>query len=190
MQCRTREMKNELLTVCDERNDASAEQVHFRINGSLSDLHAADAQYHFDCFTQFTGERNIKYASNIATKSESSACDLAFQHVVNTLRGNASTVWNSIEIYSLYIDHMSATATSSSLADGMCAENLIQARERKERSQLVTRLEEHFGPDLVIMQVKGFASLICFKKYLPATLKLVEANDSDVVKDIVSQDTS
>ena len=65
---------------------------------------------------------------------------------------------------------MAATATSSSLAD--------------DCSQLVTRLEEHFGPALVIMQVKGCASLICFKIYLPATLKLVEANDSDVVKDI------
>ena len=184
IQCRTREMKNELLTVCDERNDASAEQVRIRINGSLADLHAADAQYHFDCFTQFTGERNVKSASNIATKSEPSACDLAFQHIVNTLRGNASTVWNSVEIYSMYRDHMAATARSSSLADDMCAENVIQARDRKDRSQLVTRLEDHFGPALVIMQVKGCASLICFQKYLPATLKLVEANDSDVVKDM------
>lgn len=57
--CRTVERKQALLNICDERGDDVAAGVRIRINGTVSDLHAADAQYHYDCYITFIGKRNI-----------------------------------------------------------------------------------------------------------------------------------
>jgi len=37
---------NEGWAVCKERNDFEAAEISVRIHGNLSDLHAADTQYH------------------------------------------------------------------------------------------------------------------------------------------------
>ena len=42
------------------RNDEWAQQVRLQIAGAVSDLHAADAQYHKDCMSLFRGSRNIQ----------------------------------------------------------------------------------------------------------------------------------
>ena len=50
-QCRTaRNFKQNILQVCDSRGDSLADSVGVRVNGALSDLHAADGQYHCDCY--------------------------------------------------------------------------------------------------------------------------------------------
>ncbi len=38
-----------MLNKCDERNDDWASEVRIRVEGALSDLHAAEARYHKDC---------------------------------------------------------------------------------------------------------------------------------------------
>jgi hypothetical protein len=55
-------LKQEILNHCDDRNDSLAEEVRVRISGALSDLHAADARYHRDCYSSFMSFRNIKAA--------------------------------------------------------------------------------------------------------------------------------
>ena len=43
------ETKKILFEVCGKRNDDVAKSVQHRLQGTLSDLHAADARYHVDC---------------------------------------------------------------------------------------------------------------------------------------------
>ena len=72
MLCRTacaspgkKAFKQSILEVCAKRSDEIADQVRIRIEGALSDLHAADARYHVDCMTSFMSPRfrlkNIDY---------------------------------------------------------------------------------------------------------------------------------
>ncbi|KAG0712797.1 hypothetical protein GWK47_017681 [Chionoecetes opilio] len=64
IQCRTVDFfKQNILHKCDLRNDQLADNVRVRVNGALSDLHAADAQYHEDCYKTFTNHRNVSAAA-------------------------------------------------------------------------------------------------------------------------------
>ena len=45
--------KDVLLDVCEQRNDEWGRQVEIRIKGALTDLPAADAQYHKKCYKDF-----------------------------------------------------------------------------------------------------------------------------------------
>ena len=55
-----KDMKQFLLDVCNDRKDKWAGEVRVRIQGAVSDLHAADARYHLDCRTTFITERAVK----------------------------------------------------------------------------------------------------------------------------------
>ena len=75
IQCRTADrgpnqitFQDVILDACDLRNDDWGQQVRLRVEGAVSDLHAADAQYHKDCMSSFRGPRNVK--SFVAQKNE------------------------------------------------------------------------------------------------------------------------
>ena len=57
-----RKEKQSTKSVYEERGDPKADAKCVWICGSLSDLHSADAQYHYNFFTQFTGAQNIAAA--------------------------------------------------------------------------------------------------------------------------------
>jgi len=85
MQCQTKEMKDGLLIVCNGRNDSEAVDVSVRIHGSLSDLHAADTQYHEDCFKKFTSKRNVSAASRSSVQTKAGIQLIV--HLVLLLKG-------------------------------------------------------------------------------------------------------
>ena len=70
--------KEAILDVCDQRNDELAHQVYIRVQGAVSDLHAADAQYHKDCHDSFMGQRNIQSAKNKQDVQSNACVDPAF----------------------------------------------------------------------------------------------------------------
>ena len=88
-----------ILKACEIRNDEWAHQVRLRVEGALSDLHAADAQYHKDCMSTFHGARNLHFASK---KTENEFEDEAFTQVVNELTEDCSRIWNSVELHEQY----------------------------------------------------------------------------------------
>ena len=59
---RYKNSNNVILHACDLRNDEWAQQVWLRIAGAVSDLHAADAQYHNDCMSLFRGSHFTRIA--------------------------------------------------------------------------------------------------------------------------------
>ena len=78
VQCRTANrgedntFKQGILDVCDQQNDEQAQQVRLRVQGAVSNLHAADAQYHKDCEAIFMSPpRNIQAAKKTVTMSVS-----------------------------------------------------------------------------------------------------------------------
>ena len=49
-----------------------AEEVRLRVEGAISDLHAAEARYHVDCRARFMTTKHVKAAA-ASTCSESNA---------------------------------------------------------------------------------------------------------------------
>ena len=57
--------KKVMLDACDVRDDEWGHQVRIRVEGAVSDLHAADEQYHKECMLLFRGPRNLKYSGSV-----------------------------------------------------------------------------------------------------------------------------
>ena len=62
--------KDVILEVCDARNDVLSVKVKIRIQGAVSDLHAADARYNEDCRSSFMASRSVKSASGSVVRWE------------------------------------------------------------------------------------------------------------------------
>ena len=67
----------------DQRDDEWAHKVNLRIGGAVSDLHAADAQYHKDCMAKFRSHRNIRATLN--AEQHKSAIDEPFEMIADDL---------------------------------------------------------------------------------------------------------
>ena len=146
------------------------QQVRLRIEGAVSDLHAADAQYHKDCMSSFRGPRNVKAC--VAQKNEMPQ-DEAFMCVVGDLREDLSRIWNSIEVHNLYKFYNGESLT---------------------RRQLIKKLAEYFRQDLLILSGTEVASIPVFQSKASNVQKLVANEDDDdgaairkVAKQIVNE---
>ena len=84
-------LKEEILKVCDRRQDNHAEQVRFRVAGIPTDLHAADVRYHVDCKVRFMAYKSVQYAEAAAEQERSNG--LAFLAATNTGKVVSSISW-------------------------------------------------------------------------------------------------
>lgn len=165
-QCRTVErpgmktFKEAIEHKCAERNDAWADAVMGRLAGVHSDLHAADAQYHKDCYSKFMNLRNQ------SAQQESKRCpnpdeDKALKMTINIMNQDKSHVWTSVELYDLYIGFDVPHATLS-------------------RRQFISNLLKYMGSEVIEMKIEGCASLIGFREQLPYKLIQTEEASDDV----------
>ena len=163
VQCRTanrgedKTFKQGILDVCDQRNDEEAQQVRLRVQGAVSDLHAADAQYHKDCEAIFMSPRNIQAAKS-KTRPVPHNVDKVFEKLVDKMSNNDTNMWNSVELHETY----------KSLGGNDLS-----------RTQLIQSLSEQFGSDLLVLFSPGVANLIAFRKKVSGLLKLVPVEDDD-----------
>jgi len=175
--CRTGDdvdFKGAILRTCAKRNDKHAEDVRLRVEGSISDLHAAEARYHVDCRARFMTTKHVKAAS-ASTCSESNAYDLALSQVTDAMKGQNLNIWNSVEINDLYSEF---------------------GGSQLQRKGLMSRIEEYFGNELVGLHSPGLANMIVFKEVAPNLIKLVNTKDDDdldfalkvVAKHIIDED--
>ena len=109
---------------------------------SVIDLHAADAQYHFDCYQTFTSKRNIIVAANKLNKKCTEDPDTALSEIFEEMIKDKARIWTSIELHKLYV-----------LKGGIL-----------QRRTLVTAIQEHFNT-VVVLKVGGCANIIGFKEY-------------------------
>ena len=182
VQCQTIEIKEKILEVCKLRNDNLAAQVQVRILGAISDLHAADAQYHHDCYTSFTAKRNVGSASKTTTLM-SSPVEQALSDVILAIKEEPTKIWNSVELYNIYTTSYSTLNDDDS--EGIEELGSQENSYRHRRAVLLQMLESHFQNNLLVMKIDGCASLVCLREHAPQNLKLVTANDADPVADVV-----
>ena len=79
--------KEVLENTCSERVDILADKVLVRIQGAVSDLHAANARYHKNCLSEFVSERNIKAAKN--SLEQTSAAKETFNYILKSIRNKS-----------------------------------------------------------------------------------------------------
>jgi hypothetical protein len=153
--------KDTLLSICKERNDALGKEVQTRLLGAVADLHAADACYQADCYKTFTSQRNIKASQACDTAATS---DTSFKQLTTDMSNDPSHIWTSLELHNTYKSYGGKVS----------------------RRSLISQLNLHFAPDLLIMSIEGCASLLVFKDHAPRYLNIVEADDDDHYKHIRS----
>ena len=171
IQCRTADrgkncipFKLSILTVCDQRDDVQAHDVHLRVQGAVSDLHAADSQYHLDSYNSFMSPRAIEAATK--RKNTSADADTAFLQVVEEMEQDKGHLWNSVDLHDMY---------NSFGGDKLSRRNLVEC------------VTTHFGSELIKLSGNGYASLLVFKGHAPNILRAVEDTDerASEVKHIV-----
>ena len=150
--------KKDILKVCNQRGDTQADEVRIRIQGAISDLHAADAVYHKTCHFRFMSPRNISVTQR-KSLSQKEEPDKAFDTIVLEMQKQPTRIWNAIEIHSLYQD-----------CQGI----------QLSRRALVTKLVEHFGKDLLILSGNGVSSLLVFRSKASNSLRLIDDDEDEL----------
>ena len=136
------------METCAVRNDEWAEQVRIRIEGTISDLPAADARYHVDGKSRFLSQLNVATAAGCSTQDEEA--DPALQYVIDTVGKDRSQIWNS-DLYKVYVDNGGTP---------------------QSRATLLKKLCEVFGDNLIRLHAEGFANIIRFRSQDAKSLKI------------------
>ena len=149
--------KDVILETCTIRDDEWGNEVRVRVQGAVSDLHAADAQYHHDCLRKF----------KLVNRSESQSCmsvDDAFEHVCVKIVNDKTRIWNAVELDELYKS-----------CGGLMS-----------RQSLTEKISNRFGSDLLILSGVGVANIFVFRAQASKHMKLT-ANDEDDIDTAVER---
>ena len=95
-----------MLQCCDARGDPWGEEMRIRLEGCVSDLHAAGARYHKDCYSAFYNLQG-KPSSSIKGRpstSSSNQHEQAFLDVVRLMKQESSHAFSSQQLFNNYID--------------------------------------------------------------------------------------
>ena len=160
----SRPYKEFILGICSERKDEWGDEVRVRIEGAVSDLHAAEARYHVDCYSRFV---SYKYLPGKRTKPQSEQShqerDSGLIYLIDLLTNDKQQIWNSVELFQEYHSH----------GGGMMSRGL-----------LVQKLVKHFSGELVALSAPGYAQIIAFRGHAFVQLMTVKDDDDDIVPSI------
>ena len=151
------ETKKSLLEVCGKRKDAVSKSVQHRLQGTISDLHAADARYHVECRQRLFQFRSLP--GQAGRSSEDTDEDPPFTSVVEKMTPDRSKMWNDVELFALYTD-----------LNG----------NKLSRRTLIRQLQQTFGSDLLVLSSTGIADIIAFRSCASQTLRLVNDDEDDM----------
>ena len=148
--------KESILEACTQRNDDIANQVRVRVEGALSDLHAADARYHVNCMASFMSPKSVSAAKNASKDDENT--DPAFDEIIGEMLKDKSLLWNSVELYHQY--------------------QLFGGKALLRRSLLV-KIQHHFLDDIAVLSSPGLSSLVVFRQNASTVLHLAGDTEDD-----------
>ena len=159
-------LKESILEACAVRNDHSAEQVRLRIHGIVCDLTAAEARYHTDCRASFMSLDHLTFAASKSDKPEED--DHAMEYVIGVMKKDQSQIWNSIDLYELYIEN---------------------GGKIQSRKTLLRKLSDFFGDDLIVLHSAGLANIVCFRCQAAKSLRLMDEDDDemDLILNIIAK---
>ena len=151
--------KDTILDYCDRRQDDWSKQVFVRLQGVATSLPAYDGRYHKDCYNTF---RYLPKNSVNAITSKV-LIDKSTKAVVNHLNSNEfPATWTISELYKVY----------------------VEASGDLSKKQMLNKLSEHFGENLVQIHVPGYETEIGLKKNVRATLKMTRKTMEEDIEDI------
>jgi len=156
--------KDKILATCITRKDAWSEEVSVRVEGALSDLHAADARYHYDCRVRFLGPKTIQQAASASTfvsSDNSQEIDVAFKTLVSFMSENQTEIWNSVQLFDLYKSYGGTPLL---------------------RRNLIMKLSAHFGVQLLILRANGLASILLFHNKASSVFKIYNDDEDDDIR--------
>ena len=151
--------KEAILLRAESRGDVWAHDVSFRVNSSVSDLHAADARYHKNCMSKF-------FSNPPSSRETAVDCDQALDALVKKMQSNRSHMWNSIDLHKMYCE-----------LQGI----------RLSRRTLIDHLQEKLAPELIVLSSPGVASIIAFRSHLSSQTHLVNDTEDNIeraIKDV------
>ena len=79
----------------------------------MSDLHAADARYHKNCYRDFVNDRMIKAARN--QFDQVSSDEKPFNSLLRNVRTDKEKIWTSTELMEYYVSEGDTEKNSSRL---------------------------------------------------------------------------
>ena len=148
--------KNSILEACDLRKDEWAARVRVWVEGSVSDLHAADARYHVDCRATFMSSNSLVSASKLSPLIEE---DAALESLTEHILADKSHIWNSSELFERYRDF---------------------GGNKLSRKHLIKKLIVIFEGDLLVLSSPGIANIIIFRSKAPDLLRFVDDVEDDL----------
>ena len=172
IQCRTANLadgnsfKSTIMDKCDQLKYDIADKVRIRINGAPSDLHAADAQYHKDCYSRFMSGRNLHASDGIKCKQtnkqgQQTSPPNPLMHVLDNMNGYKTRIWCTVELFDLYHSY-GGTLSCRIMVEKVCAS---------------------FNDDVLLMQIDGCDSLLGFRDQLSKYI----ANTSPTLLSLISK---
>ena len=153
--------KQSIIDTCDARQDELSHEVKRRVLSAVSDLHAADARYHKDCFMKFMSPLSVATAQRKTKSSQKEVEDPAFYAVTCKMNEDRGRIWNSVEVHSLYEPK----------------EGMILSRRN-----LVVKLSQHFGSDLLMLSGRGVANILVFRSKASSSLCLIAKEEDDEIE--------
>lgn len=156
--------------MCDERNDEQSSSVRLRIQGSCSDLHAAEARYHDKCRKLFMSKPNIQTVRNQCHLDTSE--NKALSTVMKTIRNDSNRAWSSVQIHRQYTENKGASMT---------------------RRTLMNKIEEELKDEIIILSSPGVANILILKCKASSMFSIDAVDDDDdihvkaLAKKIVSE---
>ena len=156
---------------CHARGDQWSNEVLVRVEGAVSDLHATDARYHYDCKTHFMAPRLVQLAKASTSGDQSPVQgDPAYDKLVRDMSAERSRIRNSSEIYQQY-----------QMYGGMIM----------VRRTLMTAILAQFGEDLLVFTAAGIASILVFREKATGMFSIIpDEHDDDLeqaMKTVVKQ---
>jgi len=139
-----------------------------RVGGAVSDLHAADARYHYECKTRFMAPKSVQLA---ATASSSAVrvpvlTDVAYDRTVTDVKADQSQVRNSSDIYRLYQSYGGTAMT---------------------KRTLLTAVTDYFNDDLLVFTSSGIASILVFREKAKDLFNMIPDDDDDNLDDAMKK---
>lgn len=150
--------KAAIIQACNVRSDNWAADVRLRVEGAISDFHAADARYHVDCKSRFMSPKSLESACNTST-SGTQEVDTAWQNLLIDVQDDLTRIWNSVELANAYQAH---------------------GGNQLSRKLLVKKLAEYVGSDLLVLSSVGIANIIVFRSKAATALKVIEEDEDDL----------
>ena len=154
--------KDFILKIFALRNNSWSRDVQFRVESTISDLHAPDACYHHDCKTEFL---HSSYVESLANSSKEEM-DLAFPSLVGHMKNNEKETWSSVDIHNIYAQNGGYKLNRQSLVSAFC---------------------DYFGDTLLVLSVPGLANILTLRKSCHFQLHNTSEFDNKDVKEIAAR---